>query len=292
MAPERDDLKGPRWLYWRHWVQIAAMVLMNSYFFQWAKGFCVPALNCWSCPGAIFGCPIGALEYSAAEFPNGLRYGIPWYALMPAFTLGTLIVFSAVFGRMMCGWICPFGWLQDVLAKLGPKRKWHIPRPLRYLRYLVLISLVFVVPYYTGVAWFSKLCPQGALEGGLLVPLFDESVRSAIGTWWYIKQAILVGFLVLFLFVKRPFCGTVCPLGAIFSLFHRYSLWRIDWDEDKCVDCMWCVDACPADIDPRREVNSHDCIGCLECQKCPYGAIQSRPIWAPEPGSEPEVEKP
>ncbi|MFP3902766.1 MAG: 4Fe-4S binding protein [Armatimonadota bacterium] len=287
MAPEREKLKGPLWLYWRHWVQLAALVVMNSYFFSWAKGFCVPALNCWSCPGAIFGCPIGALQYSAAGVPASLRGGMPWYAVVPIYTLGILVVFAAVFGRMMCGWICPFGWLQDRLSAIGLSRKLHIPRFLGYFRYAVLVVLVFIVPYYTGVAWFSNLCPQGALQGGLLVPLVDESIRSAIGTWWFVKQGILVVFLVLMLLFKRPFCAAVCPLGAIFSLFHRYSLWRIDYDEDRCVDCMWCVEACPADIDPRREVNSHACIGCLECQKCPYGAIQSRPMWAPEAGSEP-----
>jgi len=149
---------------------------------------------------------------------------------------------------------------------------------------------VLVVPYLTGVPWFCKLCPQGALQGGWLQPIFDAEVRAGIGSFWWIKQAILLGFLVLMVFVKRPFCGTVCPLGAIFSLFQRYSLWRIDFDPEKCVNCMWCVRNCPAGIDPRKELNGHACIGCLECAKCPYGAIQSRPMWQTMPAEAPAEE--
>jgi ferredoxin-type protein NapH len=280
-ADESRPLTKSRWLYRRNWVQIAALLVMNSYFFAWAKGFCVPALNCWACPGAIFGCPLGAIQNSSisARWTIGAK---PWYAIVPFYVIGVLFIFSAIFGRMMCGWICPFGWLQDKLAALR-RRHWRIPKPLRYLRYVLLVVLVLIVPYLTGTPWFCKLCPQGALQGGWLQPIFNPETRALIGTWWWIKQAILVAFILLMIFVKRPFCGAICPLGAIFSLFQRYSLWRIDFDADKCVNCMWCVNECPAGIDPRTEVNNHDCIGCLECTKCPYGAIQSRPIWAPPP---------
>jgi len=272
-ADESRPLTKSRWLYRRNWVQIAALLVMNSYFFAWAKGFCVPSLNCWACPGAIFGCPLGAIQNSSisARWTIGAK---PWYAIVPFYVIGVLVIFSAIFGRMMCGWICPFGWLQDKLAALR-RRHWRIPKPLRYLRYVLLVVLV--------TPWFCKLCPQGALQGGWLQPIFNPETRALIGTWWWIKQAILVAFILLMIFVKRPFCGAICPLGAIFSLFQRYSLWRIDFDADKCVNCMWCVNECPAGIDPRTEVNNHDCIGCLECTKCPYGAIQSRPIWAPPP---------
>ncbi len=273
--------KKPRWVKYRNWVQIAALVVMNSYFFSWARGFCVPALNCWACPGAIFACPLGALANSsiAARWTLGQ---LPWYAVVPVYILGTLVVFSALFGRMMCGWICPFGWLQDKLAGLR-RNHWRLPRWLGYARYVILVALVFVVPYMVSEPWFCKLCPQGALQGGWLQPIVNPAVRSGIGAFWWLKQAILVVFLVLMIFIRRPFCRTSCALGAFFSLFQRYSLWRIDFDRSKCVDCLWCVAACPAGIDPRKEVNSHACIGCLECTGCPFDAIRSRPMWQPQP---------
>ncbi len=326
-------LKGPRFVYWRNWIQLAFVVVMNSYFFQWAKGYCVPSLNCWSCPGAIFGCPAGALQHHAGSAP--ILWGRKaWYAILPLYVVGTIVVFCALFGRMACGWMCPFGWVQDLLTKMRRKhwniavplavflvwgtaaveagsaiipfswealqhglalgalvlglyglavvrsRHLKIPKWLGYFRYVVLVVLVGIVPYLTNEPWFCKLCPQGALQGGILQPIFFPELRATIGTMWWIKQAILVAFLVLAVFVRRPFCGAACPLGAIFSLFNRWSVWQTVFDADKCINCLQCVRECPAGIDPRTEVSSHACIGCLECTKCPFDAIHSQPIWA------------
>jgi ferredoxin-type protein NapH len=274
----------PWWLRHRFAVQVLSLVLANSFVLRHFKGFCYPVLNCWSCPGANFACPIGALQNACSD----AGYIIPGAATplqgilraIPVYVLGTLLLFSAFFGRMMCGWLCPFGWLQEQVGRLR-RSKLGVWRPLRYLRYVVLVVLVFVIPYYTHTAWFSKLCPQGALEGGLLQPLRDPSLRPMMGAWWWLKQAILAVTLAAMVFWRRPFCATVCPLGAIFSLFHRSSAWEIRWERDKCVNCLWCVRACPQGIDPRSDVNGHTCVGCLECQKCPYDAIYSAPRWSP-----------
>ena len=94
--------------------------------------------------------------------------------------------------------------------------------------------------------------------------------------------------LVAMVLWRRPFCGVICPLGAIFSLFHRMSAWDIRWEEERCVHCQWCVRACPQGIDPRYEVNGHRCVGCLECQKCPYDAIYSAPKWSPQREAAPD----
>lgn len=283
----QSDKAGPRhpwWLRNRFWIQVASIVLANSFFLRHFKGFCYPVLNCWSCPGANFACPIGALQNASSDAgfripgaPSPLQ-GI--VAAIPIYVLGTLFLFSSLFGRMMCGWLCPFGWLQEQVGRLR-RKKLPIPNALSYLRYAVLVVVVLIIPFYTHTPWFSKLCPQGALEGGLLQPLVDPSVREMMQSWWWAKQAILLAVLVAMLFWRRPFCATVCPLGAIFSLLHRASAWDIRFDQDKCVNCLWCVRRCPQGIDPRREVNGHKCVGCLECQKCPYGAIYSAPKWAP-----------
>lgn len=273
-----------------HWVlhnrfaiQVASIIFANSYLLRHWKGFCYPVLNCWACPGASFACPIGVLQnassnasYTLAE--TGIR-GL-WVAL-PLYTIGTLLLFSALFGRMMCGWLCPFGWFQEMVGRLRRKKS-LVPAPLTYLRFAVLAGLVFVIPYYTHQPWFSKLCPMGALEGGLLQPLFNPELRSMMQEWWWFKQILLVGTIATMLFWKRPFCAVICPLGAIFSLFQRVSAWEIRFAEERCVNCLWCVRHCPQGIDPRTDVNGRRCIGCLECQKCPFGAITSVPRWAPK----------
>ncbi len=265
-------------------VQVLSLVVANSYFLQRAKGFCYPVLNCWACPGASFACPIGALQNASSDagytIPGARSLPAGIVAALPLYVLGTLLVCGAVFGRMMCGWLCPFGWLQEQVGRLR-RRKLLVPPVAGYVRYGVLVSLVLIVPYFTHTPWFSKLCPQGALQGGLLQPLLDPDLRPLMQEWWWIKQAILVVTLIAMVLWRRPFCAVVCPLGAIFSLAHRFSAWDIRWEQHRCVNCLWCVRHCPQGIDPRRAVNGHMCVGCLECQQCPYDAIYSAPKWAP-----------
>ncbi len=271
---------APRWLYYRGTVQFLSTLFANSYFLQSLKGFCYPGLNCWACPVANFACPIGALQYSSIGLRGVLTSDKSLWAALPLYVLGTLIFFAALFGRMMCGWLCPFGWLQDLLAKIR-RRKYKLPRWSCYIRYAVLVVGVFVISYYTGQPWFTKLCPQGALQGGIFQPLLHPELRAGIGTMWYTKQAILLATVVAMIFTLRPFCAIVCPLGAFFSLFNRISAWQITYDSQACTDCGWCIQHCPIDLDPRQQVNSAQCISCLECQKCPHGAIRSHPAWRP-----------
>ena len=276
----------------RFTVQVLSLLFANSFFLRHWKGFCYPALNCWACPSANFACPIGVLQNAASDARHmipGAENPLRALALaIPVYALGTLLLFGGLFGRMMCGWLCPFGWVQEQVGRLR-KRKLPIPNPLSYVRYAILISLVLVVPYYTHTPWFSKLCPQGALQGGIFQPLVDPSLRPLMQEWWWLKQAILAVTLVAMVLWRRPFCAVICPLGAIFSLMNRFSAWDIRWDESRCVHCMWCVRHCPQGIDPRAEVNGHKCVGCLECRKCPYGAIVSAPKWAPprQPAGQP-----
>jgi polyferredoxin len=277
-----------RWASWllrhRFVVQLASALVANSYLLRAAKGFCYPVLNCWACPAANFACPLGALQNAMAD--AGLAAGGPGGWLrpilrsIPLFALGTLVLFASVLGRMMCGWLCPFGWLQELVGRLTP-RKWRMPAVVTYLRYLVLAALVFLIPFVTGEPWFCKLCPQGALEGGLPQPLIQPSLRSMIHGWWWLKQALLALTVLAMLAWRRPFCKAICPLGAIFSLFVRHSAWALRYDASRCVHCLWCVRHCPQGIDPRREVGSHNCVGCLECTQCPFGAIRSVPRWQP-----------
>ncbi len=265
------------WLPLRGWVQFVSTLFANSYFLSGFKGFCYPVLNCWSCPTASFACPIGALQNSAASARLSLRAGALLASVIPFYVLGTLVLFSALFGRLMCGWLCPFGWFQELVGRRG--KRLRIPRWTTYLRYVSLVVPVLVIPYYTGEAWFSKLCPMGALEGSIPQPLLQPDLRSQLGMMWYLKLAILAVTIAAAYVWRRPFCGAVCPLGAFFSLFVRYSAWQTRFDDRRCVDCQLCVRNCPQGIDPRRDVNSHACISCLECTKCPYDAIKSQPIW-------------
>ncbi len=236
--------------------QLIGAALTNSYLTaSFTKGVCFPVLNCYACPLAVVACPIGSLQHFAA---------IGWF---PYYTVGVLGLVGSVVGRMTCGWLCPFGFLQDLLFKIG-SIEIKLPKFLNYLKYIMLLGLVIIIPYYTQEPWFSKLCPVGMLEAGIPLTLLDEQIRRQIGTMFHIKMGILITFLISFVYIKRPFCRMICPLGAIFSLFNAFSAYRLEVDETQCIRCNKCVKKCPVDIKVYDNPNSTNCIRCLECTDC------------------------
>jgi ferredoxin len=226
---------------------------------------CVPGLNCHSCPTALMGCPIGMLQHFSAT------HRIPW------FLIGFLGIIGLLSGRFTCGWLCPWGLLQDLLHRFK-KLMVHIPKVLIYFKYAVLVGVVIIIPYFTYEHWFSTLCPNGALIAGIPWVLWnpvDPEIGitvldpADVGSLFTIKMIILGAFLLLFLFIKRPFCRTVCPLGAIYALFNRISLVSLKV-KSSCSDCAQCSAICPTDLEVRREINSEGCIKCLECTQCEH----------------------
>lgn len=239
------------------------------------KEYCTPTLNCYACPGALFACPIGSLQH----------FVIVGQAI-PAYVMGYLAAIGAVVGRMACGWLCPFGFFQDLLYKVRSV-KIKIPHVLIYLKYLVLAGLVFTITFIYQEPWFSKLCPDGILIAGLPWSLLDEGIRSMLVKFFWIKLGILSVFTVWSAVAKRPFCRTACAVGTIFSFFNSFSLYQMRVDHDCCTRCDRCRENCPMDIGIWENERSVDCIRCLECTACPcveYHTVFERlPSAAPEP---------
>lgn len=233
------------------------------------KNVCVPGLNCYSCPGAVGSCPIGSLQ----GFLSGLRFRFPYYVL------GLLIFFGALLGRAVCGFLCPFGFLQELLNKIPgvPKRDhFKADRPLRYLKYIVLVLLVIVLPLcYALTPFFCKyLCPSGTVSG-ILLAARDGIVRAQLGGIFLWKAFVLVWIIAACLIIWRPFCKYLCPLGAIYGLFNKVSLYRNHLDKSKCISCGACAKVCRMCIDPSETPNSPECIRCGHCtHTCPTGALR------------------
>jgi len=256
--------------------QIISTVLQNGYipgfvgfrlYEGFLKGFCVPTLNCYACPGAFGSCPIGVLQNFVAQ------------RMFPYFVVGFLGLVGASVGKMTCGWLCPFGLLQDVLKKIS-RRTVKIPRWMGYLKYAALVVLAMVLPFLLMETWYCKLCPAGGLEGAIPWAAggalgADAMEGLALGHLFWLKMALLAGFILAMVFIKRPFCRTFCPLGAIFSLFNKISLVRLRLDMKKCNQCGLCSRICPVDLDVCRELDSPECIKCLDCTRCPTGAIKA-----------------
>ncbi|MDD2981240.1 MAG: 4Fe-4S binding protein [Hespellia sp.] len=274
----------------RLWVQICSAALTNGYILGFTKGqiyqgstkaLCVPGLNCYSCPGALASCPIGSLQ--AVLGSRDFRFSF--------YVIGFLMVVGSFFGRFICGWLCPFGLVQDLLNKIPlPQRLrfWkrnNLPghRYLKYLKYVILIIFVLLMPLFLlditglGTPWFCKLiCPAGTLEAGILLPLLNPTLQSAIGWLYAWKVFLLVLLIVLSIFVYRPFCKYLCPLGAIYGCFNPIALYRFQIDKSACIECHACQLACPMEIPVYESPNSMECIRCGKCRKaCPTDCIHT-----------------
>lgn len=241
---------------------------LNGVIFQGkSKLLCVPGLNCYSCPGALGACPMGSLQAALGQ------------RRLPAYVLGTLILFGVGLGRLVCGFLCPFGLLQDLLAKVPlPRRKvprW-LDRPLRYLKYVILVLLVILALLLEEPAFCKFLCPAGLLEAGLPLTGLNPQLAGLRGPLFYIKLGVLVAIVLLSLPVFRPFCKYLCPLGAFYGLFNGMGFYRMRVEETKCVRCGRCQKACPMGVDVIHHPNSPECIRCGRClDSCPTKAISS-----------------
>lgn len=293
MKTRKKKRVGPR-----RWIQLAFAALSNGYLAGFvtgkiyqgpAKALCAPGLNCYSCPGALLSCPVGALQATL----NARQYHVALYVL------GLITVTGSLLGRFVCGFLCPFGLLQDLLYKIPffkkPKR---LPgeKLLRALRYAVLAVLVILLPalvsdaFGNGDPWFCKfLCPAGTLEAGIPLVILNSALRTALGGLYAWKLAILAAVLILSILLWRPFCRYLCPLGALYGLFNRFALYRFALEEDKCTSCGACQRVCGMDIPVWKKPNSTDCVRCGACLKaCPTGALGTL-IRVPRKKTEPEA---
>lgn len=238
----------------RTYVQLGAAVLQNSYFFKELKFCPTPALNCYACPLAVTACPMGSLQ-------NLILKGY-----LPVALVGFFVSVGAAVGRASCGWVCPFGYLQELLHKLG-KNKVSVSNGHSWTRYVVLLMLAVIAPFITKSPVFCKICPAGTLEAGIPLVLGDPSIRAMVGLLFWAKLAILALLVWAAIMIKRPFCRFICPLGAIYSPFNRVSALKMVVD-GKCVRCGACKDVCPMDMEIYKEPDSGVCIRCMKCAKC------------------------
>lgn len=278
-----ENMKHDRSLWGRIWYMLLTNASISG-FFQGkihqgqTKVVCVPGLNCYSCPGAVGACPIGSLQSVLSG--SGTHFSF--------YVTGFLLLFAAILGRVVCGFLCPFGLVQDLCYKIKSK-KWEIPnaidRPLRYLKYVILLGFVILFPlllvdqFGIGAPGFCKwICPSGTLFAGLPLLATNESLRDSIGLLFYVKLGILLFILLLSVFTFRPFCKYLCPLGAFYGLFNVLSVFRLSLDQDHCTHCKHCETVCPMGVAVTENINSPECIRCGRCKKsCPHQCISAQP---------------
>ena len=268
----------------RGWFQAAATLLTNLHIPNLFKGkiyqgkvktICVPGLNCYSCPAATGACPIGAFQAVVGSSKFKFTYYIT----------GFFILLGVLLGRFICGFLCPFGWFQDLLHKIPTKKlSTRKLKPLTYLKYAILLVMVFLLPAFLvndvgmGDPFFCKyLYPQGVLEGAIPLSIANSGIRAALGTLFTWKLGILITVIVLSVLFYRPFCKWLCPLGAFYALLNKVSLFQMKVDKNKCVSCGKCAKACKMDVDVTKTPNHTECIRCGMCVRaCPTNAVRFR----------------
>jgi polyferredoxin len=258
----------------RHTVQMLVLVVAILGFFEFVgmSGLIYPFYFCYACPWAWASCPLGIVEHSFID----LSYG-EWLDgfLLLAYAFGTITLAGMLFGRYICGWVCPIGALQDLLAFIRFKvLKIEVPRLYqgRWVKYGVL-AFIPVSSYVTKELFYTRLCPVGGITGTIPMLLTDWGNWTA-GADFPIKVVSVIFFFGLVVVIGRGWCRYLCPLGAWLSFYNKVTPLHIAFDEKKCVHCNLCSDNCPMKIDIPNTSRSLECIGCAKCvHACNKGAL-------------------
>lgn len=283
----------------RLFVLFIAFFVIDGHFYvkyypqvnEFLKNIPIPVLNCYSVPSTVFACPVGTFQHFLV---------IGFFSFI---TMAMLLLVAALVGRWTCGWLCPFGFVQELLHYI-PSPKFKIPKWSRYIKYVILLVFVVIMPltltithdsktnkskavlisqlpedeqqFAQGETWFCRLiCPAGTLGAGIPHAITNEDLHPLIGTLYWWKIALLLLVIVASIFTRRPFCSVICPLGAFLGLFNKISLLKLTFIEDKCYNCNLCVRDCPMGLDPRKDFQSPECIRCMNCVKKKCFAIRT-----------------
>lgn len=273
------------WEFWqagltRVWTQWAAFVIARLGVVRVAgiwplRRSCLgtfPFLNCQACEMATGACPIGYLQ------------NLLTWAVMPYYLLGLLVLFGISLGKSICGWLCPFGFLSDLVDRFSLHR-WTVPRRLGYLRYWILV-LVVVAPFLyvqAGIRdrnfFCSTLCASGKILG--LAPYYLTTATPSflpIAGWLgdplgrgfvvTLQVALTLVLLIAMLLISgRIFCRVLCPLGGFWGLFHAVSFVRVTHRTSRCTRCGGCEKVCPMGVS--REFGDFlDRTSCMMCGRC------------------------
>lgn len=248
------------------------------------KRICVPVLNCYSCPGALGACPIGSLQGILAQGGGRLSYYVG----------GMILAFGMVFGRFICGFLCPFGWFQDLLYRIPIKKRKEssfLRKTGKGFKILLTGVFVFLLPMFwmrtgRGDPTFCKyICPAGILEGALPLMAKNPGLREVAGGLFLWKALLALGILLSCASVYRVFCKYFCPLGLFYGLLNSLAFTGLSCNKEACVHCGRCAEVCKMAVDPSVTPDHGECIRCGDCIRvCPTEALAYRSPFSKKTG--------
>ncbi len=203
--------------------------------------------------------------------------------LFPWLPLGIMLVVGAILGRFMCGWICPVGFLQDVITSVKGRVDSVEKRAHLYwirLKY-VLVVLTFLISGSLGLAVYYGWRFLGTAQSSDLTFGNLSSWFGHISALTWLNVVVLVGFVYAAWRIPRFWCRYVCPVGAIMAVTQKNSLLGMHRDPIKCSECKECETACPMQIPildlDWKKFNDSECILCMACiDACPAGALSPK----------------
>ncbi len=184
--------------------------------------------------------------------------------------IGLLIAVASIFwGRRFCGYICPFGTVQEMIFNLNPRSKnnkqLHLPvwlhKLLNGLKYIIM--LITILAAFRSIQYvYMKFCPVLAVSHPQNITIFSAATLFVI---------FVIGY-----FINRFWCRYLCPYAALMNVFQylgkllRIRTKRIHTSEEHCINCKLCTMNCPMQIEIHKEkyVENVNCIFCLKCQQC------------------------
>ena len=233
-------------------------------------------INCQSCELATGACPLGTFQMSLL------------HKQIPLALIGQLLLTGIISGRLVCGWLCPYGFLSDIFDKL-PGKRMKPPHKIIYFKYAVFFvflssSLIYLFKDRTDSLFYcSFICPAGFYYG-VLEYAFTTGLHALLEDMPFVHFMLVYHFIIAILVIVgsiklggRFYCKYACPLGTIYGLFNRIALIRMSLNRNKCINCRLCEKMCPMQISVRA--NDHcsqsSCILCGRCKNvCPTDKIQ------------------
>ena len=239
--------------------QVVSLLVLHSWFLPQAKWLCNPVLSCHSCALTWLACPVGVfVNYSS-------------YQIFPFIAVGTVLLVGALLGRLLCGWICPFGLVQDLLYRIRG-RKIELPRWANHIKYGVLVLFVVLLPWFFGEdSWgsFCRYCPAAALQvrlPGFIASRFE--VTGATVVKFVVLGVVIFGAIV----ASRSFCRVLCPIGALLAPLNYVSFWVVRPTGNECITCQACDKACITEIAPSarlvEDIPANRALDCVVCHEC------------------------